>query len=298
MCGICGIWTGAEPAEEAVRRMVGALGHRGPDGSGLWSDPAAGLTLGHARLAILDRSPLGHQPMLSASGRLVLSYNGEIYNFRALRAELEAMGDVFRGHSDSEVLLAAIERWGLAAALGRAEGMFALALWDRAARTLSLARDRAGKKPLYYGRTAAGFLLASELKALAERRGVLSHLTFLGRTSEPHRLLRAADLFLLTSRWEALPFTIVEAFQAGVPAVATACSGVVELIDDEVGRVVPVGDVTAICAAVEDVLADEGRRQAMAAAALARSTEDRFNPDWVHPQFEALYRSLARGGNG
>lgn len=167
MCGICGIWTGAEPAEEAVRRMVGALGHRGPDGSGLWSDPAAGLTLGHARLAILDRSPLGHQPMLSASGRLVLSYNGEIYNFRALRAELEAMGDVFRGHSDSEVLLAAIERWGLAAALGRAEGMFALALWDRAARTLSLARDRAGKKPLYYGRTVAGFLLASELKALA-----------------------------------------------------------------------------------------------------------------------------------
>lgn len=135
----------------------------------------------------------------------------------------------------------------------------------------------------------------AELKALADRRGVLSHLTFLGRTSEPHRLLRAADLFLLTSRWEALPFTIVEAFQAGVPAVATACSGVVELIDDDVGRVVPVGDVTAICAAVEDVLADEYRRQAMAAAALARSTEDRFNPDWVHPQFEALYRSLARG---
>lgn len=134
----------------------------------------------------------------------------------------------------------------------------------------------------------------AELKALAEARGVLSHLTFLGRTSEPHRLLRAADLFLLTSRWEALPFTIVEAFQAGAPCVATACSGVVELIDAQVGRVVPVGDVAAICAAVEAVLADEPGRQAMAQAALARSREDRFNPDWVHPQFEALYRQMLR----
>jgi glycosyltransferase involved in cell wall biosynthesis len=134
----------------------------------------------------------------------------------------------------------------------------------------------------------------AELKALAVERGVLSHLTFLGRTSEPHRLLRAADLFLLTSRWEALPFTIVEAFQAGTPAVATACSGVVELIDDDVGRVVPVGHVAAICAAVEDALADEPRRRALGAAALARSKEDRFDPDWVHPQFERLYRAMAR----
>lgn len=134
----------------------------------------------------------------------------------------------------------------------------------------------------------------AELKALAAERGVIGRLTFLGRTSEPHKLLRAADLFLLTSRWEALPFTIVEAFQAGIPSVATACSGVVELIDDQVGRVVPVGDVTAICAAVEGVLGDEDRRRAMGAAALARSHEDRFNPDWIHPQFEALYRATAR----
>lgn len=134
----------------------------------------------------------------------------------------------------------------------------------------------------------------AELKALAERRGVLSHLTFLGRTSEPHRLLRASDLFLLTSRWEALPFTIVEAFQAGTPCVATACSGVVELIDDSVGRVVPIGDVDAICAAVEAVLTDEPLRNAMSQAALARSREDRFDPDWVHPQFEALYRKMVR----
>lgn len=132
------------------------------------------------------------------------------------------------------------------------------------------------------------------LRALAEQRGVLTHLTFLGRTSEPHKLLRAADLFLLTSRWEALPFTIVEAFQAGTPAVATACSGVVELIDDAVGRVVPVGDVPAICAAVEAVLFDETHRRALSAAALQRAREDRFNPDWIHPQFEKLYLSLAQ----
>jgi glycosyltransferase involved in cell wall biosynthesis len=133
----------------------------------------------------------------------------------------------------------------------------------------------------------------ARLKALAKARGVTPSLRFLGRTSEPHLLLRAADLFLLTSRWEALPFTIVEAFQAGTPAVATACSGVVELIDDRVGRAVPIGDVAAICAAVEDVLSDEARRRTMAEAALFRAGEDRFNPDWVHPQFEKLYLGLA-----
>lgn len=132
-----------------------------------------------------------------------------------------------------------------------------------------------------------------KLKALAAAKGVTDVLSFIGRTSEPHLHLRAADLFLLTSRWEALPFTIVEAFQAGCPSVATACSGVVELIDHQVGRVTPIGDVPAICAAVEDMLADEPRRRAMAAAALARSREDRFNPDWVHPQFGKLYEELA-----
>ncbi|HQY43143.1 MAG TPA: glycosyltransferase, partial [Paracoccaceae bacterium] len=132
-----------------------------------------------------------------------------------------------------------------------------------------------------------------KLKALAAAKGVTDVLSFIGRTSEPHLHLRAADLFLLTSRWEALPFTIVEAFQAGCPSVATACSGVVELIDDQVGRVTPIGDVPAICAAVEDMLADEPRRRAMAAAALARAREDRFNPDWVHPQFGKLYEELA-----
>lgn len=132
----------------------------------------------------------------------------------------------------------------------------------------------------------------ASLRALAAAKGVLPALSFIGRTSEPHLHLRAADLFLLTSRWEALPFTIVEAFQAATPSVATACSGVVELIDDSVGRVVPIGDLDGICAAVEDVMSDEGHRLAMGQAALRRADEDRFNPDWVHPQFERLYRSL------
>ena len=133
----------------------------------------------------------------------------------------------------------------------------------------------------------------AELMARASAMGLDGTLTFLGRTTQPHLHLAAADLFLLTSRWEALPFTIVEAFQAGTPAVATACSGVVELIDDQVGAIAPIGDVGAICAAVVRVLEDEPRRAAMAAAALKRSTEDRFNPEWVHAEFVRTYRALA-----
>ncbi len=133
----------------------------------------------------------------------------------------------------------------------------------------------------------------ARLRALAQKRGLGKHLNFVGRTDQPIRHLRAADLFLLTSRWEALPFTIAEAFQAGTPAVATACSGVVELIDDSVGAVVPIGDVGAICAAVAEILSDEPRRAQMAANALERSREDRFDPDWVHRQFEQTYYDLA-----
>jgi glycosyltransferase involved in cell wall biosynthesis len=130
------------------------------------------------------------------------------------------------------------------------------------------------------------------LKALAKERGVDKHMIFLGRISQPHLYLSASDLFLLTSRWEALPFTIVEAFRAGIPAVATACSGVVELIDDEVGAVVPVGDVEAIAKAVTRILTNEPLRAGMAAAALDRSKLDRFDPDWVHRQFEDMYYRL------
>ncbi|MGR3762431.1 glycosyltransferase family 4 protein (plasmid) [Roseobacteraceae bacterium NS-SX3] len=134
------------------------------------------------------------------------------------------------------------------------------------------------------------------LHRLARERGVEGCLRFAGRTARPHLYLRAADLFLLTSRWEALPFTIPEAFQAGTPAVATACSGVVELIDEQVGAVVPVGDVAAICAAVTELLEDEPRRARLAANALRRSREDRFDPDWQHRRFEAAYYALAGRG--
>ncbi|MCA8879691.1 MAG: glycosyltransferase family 4 protein [Rhodobacteraceae bacterium] len=130
-------------------------------------------------------------------------------------------------------------------------------------------------------------------EALAKQKGLTDRLKFMGRSERPHLYLRAADLFLLTSRWEALPFTIVEAFQCATPAVATACSGVVELIDGTVGATVPIGDVPAICAAVSGILDDEPRRRSMAAAALARSREDRFRPDWVHARFEETYRALA-----
>jgi asparagine synthase (glutamine-hydrolysing) len=171
MCGIAGLLVRGErfPAAEleaTAARMADTLRHRGPDGSGTWVDAEAGIALGHRRLAILDLSPEGAQPMLSRCGRFVLSYNGEIYNFLELRSELEAAGARFRGRSDTEVLLEAIARWGPLEALRRANGMLAFALWDRRERTLTLARDRLGKKPLYWGRWGDGVLFGSELKAL------------------------------------------------------------------------------------------------------------------------------------
>jgi asparagine synthase (glutamine-hydrolysing) len=148
--------------------MAGRLLHRGPDAGGEWVDAAAGIALGHRRLAILDLSPNGHQPMRSHCGRYVIAFNGEIYNYRDLRAALEAApwNRRWRGHSDTEVLLEAIACWGLTAALQRAVGMFALALWDRDDQALHLARDRIGEKPLYYGWMRGTLLFGSELKAL------------------------------------------------------------------------------------------------------------------------------------
>ncbi|MBV9528971.1 MAG: asparagine synthase (glutamine-hydrolyzing), partial [Sphingomonas sp.] len=170
MCGIAGILSSAGVTEQSVLRMTRPLAHRGPDDSGCWIDGGAGIGLGHRRLSIVDLSPAGHQPMLSANGRFVLTYNGEIYNHHDIRRDLEAMNAVpeegWRGHSDSEVLLQAIVTWGLRAALERSVGMFALGLWDRHERTLSLARDRFGEKPLYYGWAGKDFLFGSELKAL------------------------------------------------------------------------------------------------------------------------------------
>ena len=147
--------------------MLDAIRHRGPDDEGVWGE--GGTWLGQRRLSIIDLSPAGHQPMVSACGRYVATINGEIYNFVTLRAELEATGKIaWRGHSDSEVLLEAIARWGLVAALRRAAGMFALGLWDRQSRTLQLARDRFGEKPLYYNLKGETLSFASELGALEQ----------------------------------------------------------------------------------------------------------------------------------
>lgn len=171
MCGIAGIvgLTTSFSAEELAARaqsMADRIRHRGPDDAGVYVDAAAQVALGFRRLSIIDLSREGHQPMSSASGRYQLIFNGEIYNFRELRRELEKSGHSFHGHSDTEVLLATIEAWGLPEALSRAKGMLALALWDRARRELSLARDRVGKKPVYYGWANGCFAFASELKAI------------------------------------------------------------------------------------------------------------------------------------
>jgi asparagine synthase (glutamine-hydrolysing) len=173
MCGFAGFVSIARdwPADRltrVAREMAGALSHRGPDDAGEWVDEQAGVALGFRRLSIIDLSPAGHQPMVSASGRYVITFNGEAYNFEAVRRELVQAGlaPAFRGHSDTEVVLAAVEAWGVEGAVGRLVGMFAFALWDRRERRLHLVRDRLGVKPLYYGRAGSTFLFGSELKAL------------------------------------------------------------------------------------------------------------------------------------
>lgn len=181
MCGIAGVLhlDGAPASRVALRAMAEAIAHRGPDGEGLFAEGPLGLA--HRRLAIIDPSPAGHQPMATPDGRLVLVYNGEVYNYRELRVELEARGHAFRSQTDTEVVLAALAEWGTGA-LPRFDGMFALALWDRAARRLLLARDRYGVKPLYWARVGDAVLFASEVKAF------LRHPGFEVRVSAPHLL--------------------------------------------------------------------------------------------------------------
>lgn len=171
MCGIAGLldpgWTGApEELSALAAAMAAPLAHRGPDDSGTWSDPEAGVAFGHRRLAVIDLSPAGHQPMVSADGRWVVSYNGECYNSAELSAGLPDRGRSLRGHCDTEVVIEAVAAWGLRRALERINGMFAVALWDRKERVLHLARDRMGEKPLYYAVAARRVLFGSELRAL------------------------------------------------------------------------------------------------------------------------------------
>ncbi len=167
MCGLAGFlgWRRPAPQLAAIAEgMAAKLVHRGPDDGGVWVDEAAGAALAFRRLAIIDLSPAGHQPMVSAAGRYTLVFNGEIYNAEDLRQDLGAQS--WRGHSDTEVLLEALARWGTEATLARLDGMFAFALWDSASRRLTLARDRFGEKPLYWGWCGDTLLFGSELKAL------------------------------------------------------------------------------------------------------------------------------------
>jgi asparagine synthase (glutamine-hydrolysing) len=173
MCGIAGFWGPPRPADffpPILEGMTRCLRHRGPDSSGAWADPASGLGLAHTRLAIIDLSPAGHQPMHSADGRFCTVFNGEVYNYAEFRRELEDAGHApaggWRGHSDTEAILAASAAWGLPTAVHRFVGMFALALWDSQDRTLTLLRDRLGIKPLYYGFCGDTFLFGSQPGAL------------------------------------------------------------------------------------------------------------------------------------
>lgn len=186
MCGIAGVLNfNREPVSPLLlKRMTDAIAHRGPDGEGHYIDGPLGL--GHRRLAIIDLSAAGHQPMATESGRFVIAYNGEVYNFNELRIELEAKGHRFRSRTDSEVVLKALEHWG-EDALTRFNGMFALALWDKERKELLLARDRYGIKPLYYVQVGSKFLFGSEIKAILadpayrtamDHDGLLEYLTF------------------------------------------------------------------------------------------------------------------------
>ncbi len=171
MCGICGLIDpsarcGKKELESIVHAMTSQLEHRGPDDSGIWSDERYGVSLGHRRLSVIDLSSTGRQPMVSPDGRYAAVYNGEIYNYVNIRTQLETEGVDFRGSSDTEVALAAFERWGIEGAIERFNGMFAFGIWDLKAQTLELVRDRFGQKPLYFGFAGKAFLFASEMKAL------------------------------------------------------------------------------------------------------------------------------------
>jgi asparagine synthase (glutamine-hydrolysing) len=188
MCGLTGLFTERPYAPDELGRfvtdMANTLVHRGPDDSGTWVHPGGGVALGFRRLAIIDLSEHGHQPMRSASGRFIMVFNGEVYNYLELRRELEQNGARFRGHSDTETILAAFEAWGIAAAVRRFVGMFAMGVWDERDRSLTLIRDRLGIKPLFVYRRAGHVMFASELKAIMAGPGFDAELN--GRAIEAY----------------------------------------------------------------------------------------------------------------
>ena len=207
---------GVDELHAVALRMAESLRHRGPDDQGVWIDAEAGVAFGHTRLAIIDLSPAGAQPMVSSCGRFVLCYNGEVYNAPELRAELEAAGRKFRGHSDTEVMVEGFAVWGVRPTVERLIGMFAFAVWDRSTRTLTLARDRLGIKPLYWGHVGGSLVFASELKALEAR----SRLAGRDRPRRaggvpPLRLCADADEHLSGDQASSRPGTLLECGEDG-----------------------------------------------------------------------------------
>jgi asparagine synthase (glutamine-hydrolysing) len=267
VCGIAGFLVRGEgfaaaELEPSVARMAETLRHRGPDSSGAWVDAAAGIALGHRRLAIVDLTPDGAQPMVSACGRFVITFNGEIYNFRELRRDLEAQGARFRGRSDTEVLLEAIARWGAEEALRRANGMLALAVWDRRDRVLGLARDRLGKKPLYWGRFGDGIFFASELKALRAHprfrgeidRDALAHLVRYSYVPAPASIFRGVHK-LEPGTWLRIPAA------PGAPLPAASAFWSAREAAERGARERFPGDVREAESALHDLLADAVERR-------------------------------------
>ena len=197
MCGLVGILGDMAHAEADIQTMLSAIHHRGPDDSGVWIDKSNNVALGHARLSIVDLSDAGKQPMVSHGDRYVIAYNGEIYNHEDIRKRLPN-SIPWRGHSDTETLVAAIEEWGIEKALSQVEGMFAFALWDKKTGQLSLARDRAGEKPLYYGFQKGRLYFTSELSALSQLKRFEKNLS-----------LTAASL-MLNYKYVPSPYSIYE----------------------------------------------------------------------------------------
>jgi asparagine synthase (glutamine-hydrolysing) len=261
MCGIAGLFVidgrrrDMDLAATALK-MADTLPHRGPDGRDIWGDASAGIGLGHRRLAIIDLSPTGAQPMHSANGRYVITYNGEVYNFRQLRRELEARGHAFRGTSDTEVMLAAISEWGIERAVERFVGMFAFAVFDRQARALYLVRDRLGIKPLYWSLSGGCLLFGSELRAL------MAHPSF-----RPEVDREAVSAFLRYSY---------------VPTPATIFHGVHKL---------PPGSILSIGAAGEPAIKPYWRLSEV----VAQTQRNGISADEAATTLDALLREAVRG---